>query len=144
MLLFLLFSWCCTPSYGNDMTYIATQNFLIDLPLREDSFANQVASAFLTLKLPEYNNNYPENPCNDIFFLHGDTRLWDRANDAQHVAERQATVLWQRAGIEPGNVSTTGSVGTVTLATEIYFNLPVWVKAQCHICIQKCASLTPL
>ena len=47
----------------SDVQYIATQNFLVDLPLRQNSFASHITSEFLTAELPEYQHYGADNPC---------------------------------------------------------------------------------
>jgi len=86
-LLLLLTGLACCRRFvvGQDVSYIATQNFLIDLPYRNGSYANQLTTAVMTSRLPEYSdctdpvtgaNACTGNPCGEpphcrqIYSLH--------------------------------------------------------------------------
>ena len=81
---------------GQDMSYIATQNFLIDLPYRNGSYASMLQRNVKSGRLPEYSdcvdpvtgvNACSDNPCS--LFGWGDTHIDTSSNSAQYIASRK-------------------------------------------------------
>ena len=114
-------------NFTSDLQYIATQNFLIDIGLRRNSFADLVQDKLHSMRMEEFQHRSFGKchwPCHDDFTI--------TTNKPWQVASRKTNVLWQRAAVGPANVSSPGSLGTVTFFTEIEFSFDMTVNAYCH------------
>ena len=83
-------------NFTSDLQYIATQNFLIDIGLRRNSFADLVQDKLHSMRMEEFQHRSFGKchwPCHDDFTI--------TTNEPWQVASRKTNVLWQRLARQP-------------------------------------------
>ena len=114
------------PSQPSDVTYLMTQNFLTDLPERASGpFSQEVAEVVKTTRFTDY-SNYNVQGCFD-----GHLMVTTDSNSPKYFDQRTVRVGRQSAVIGKPT-SAAGSLGTLTLKTELYFTAAAHVRIWCH------------